>query len=332
MQKSRTFVLISLGVLVFIGALSGYVLREVPEVPIPQQAGATREEQTSGIASKRMTDPVGARRVVDSGAAEAYALESLYREASDYLSFLSEVSLKADEGDPQAQYYAASAIAYCRSLYGFYFIRGEKHRTLDEGLQWASTRVGVDAEEARQVHARCAALMRNGSQWFDRAAGWIESSADSGCAPALVQRASGTLRLVMTGVAVAGEQNAAAKAAHVERERAAADLRAALAQKHPAALWAVGDFQILLGASDTNAQVDQWVWKLAACKSGYDCGDTSEAYRFLCRFDTACQPGESIDDIARRILGNRYLDAAERADELAHRVASGEIVSLELVR
>jgi hypothetical protein len=86
----------------------------------------------------------------------------------------------------------------------------------------------------------------------------------------------------------------------------------------------------MLLAGDDQAAIDrnQWVWLLAACQRGYDCGPNSDWVRMRCSHDNACQPFESVSDIVRRITGPKFDSIVTRAGEINDHIDRGDYENL----
>lgn len=247
--------------------------------------------------------------------------------ANDYYEFAKSVHATSRSGDPQSQFYLSEAISYCESGYRMYFERGTKVRTLDEALQWASTRPATSPEEARLIYERCHRLKEQDRiREFGHSRDWLARSAAGGHPLAQVELATQLL-------------NEAEQASFAgKREDFANDLRTsahqmiarAIKSREPAAIWKIGDMQRALSGSERDAESEQWVWRLAACKRGYECGPTAPWVKFACRFDVNCQPYESGIDLIRRFTSQDFYAVQERAEALDKRLDEGAWAELGL--
>ena len=241
------------------------------------------------------------------------------KESQDIWQFAEGILASAKSGDNAAQYYLSRALKFCDDGYRFYFDRGAKRRTLDEAMQWASTRMGTSSEDAQAVYTRCRRLKESTVQPFGTADDWLNESKEGGFALAQMDVA-GVLagRLALTAAVGGAKEN-------VEmREEAKRLAREALRSKDPQVVFQFGDLAALFTGDLHKAEGEQWVWRLAACQRGYDCSQQAEWLRFGCRFDFNCQPYESGIDYIRRINGADFDEIERRAGELNAKLDAGD--------
>jgi hypothetical protein len=234
-------------------------------------------------------------------------LKAAFTTAPDLWNFAEGLLQDAKAGDSDSQYYLAHTLHYCDSLYGFYFIRGKERRTLDEGLQWASTRVGVSAEEARTVHSRCHELMSADDHPFGTAEQWLNAAAGAGQPLAQIDIAS---RLAIEA-GVGGDL--ASVELRDDAKRLALD---ALRSKDAQVIFQFADVSRLFGGDPSKAAETEWAWRLAACHRGYDCGPNAEWLRIVCRLDYNCQPQDDGVQMIRRNFSQNFDVIESKAKEL----------------
>ncbi|HUQ09786.1 MAG TPA: hypothetical protein VM146_05675 [Steroidobacteraceae bacterium] len=221
----------------------------------------------------------------------ANAIAQAFRAATDYLEFVRGIHGAAKAGDPAAQYYLFRSLEYCHGLFRAYFGRPGKSRTLDEGLQWAARGApALDVDEARRVNDRCRALEESDLTVFGEREQWLQSAALAGQPNAQVEYAG---KLLFSSNDLPGEESARS------REDARDLVRKALASHDPEVIFAAGNL-VALRTAHPEKDHDVLAWMLAACDRGMDCGPADERTRTICRFDSNCQPYESLVDMVRR--------------------------------
>jgi len=245
--------------------------------------------------------------------------ESL-KHATDYLEYAKNTIDAARRSDHEAQYYLSQALHYCDSGYRMYFDRYGKRRTLDEALQWASTRSTMSANEAKQVYERCHRLMDEGHRAdFGKSADWVEQSSNGGFPLGKVAMARSLLvEAGSNGVDTEASRRNDAKKLAIE----------ALHSKNPDVVWQMGDVAPSFVGDVERANKEQWAWRIAACERGYDCGKGADWLAFACRFDPNCQPYETGVDVMRRMIGPDFDEIEQRAKELNARLDADQFDDL----
>lgn len=239
--------------------------------------------------------------------------------ANDYWEFASAVIEAARGGDRVAEYYLARSLQYCDDGYRMYFIRGSKRRTLDEALQWASTRPATSTQEVQEVFDRCERLEQASDHPFGDAAEWLGKSANAGYDLAMLDSAQALVR--KAGVSGNVEDVAARR----EAKRLAL---AALRERRPETIFRMGDLATLIAGEGQSADEVQWVWRLAGCQRGYDCSKDAEWLKFQCRFDLNCQPQDDGIDFIRRNNSANFDELQQRARELSEKLDEGKFEDL----
>jgi hypothetical protein len=75
---------------------------------------------------------------------------------------------------------------------------------------------------------------------------------------------------------------------------------------------------------DTDQESRLWLWAIAGCARGADCGPRMWWVRVLCGSDEQCQPNDSGIDLIRRKMGVKFPDLEEEARKLNERIDAGE--------
>ena len=259
--------------------------------------------------------------------------------SSNYLEFVDRAYPAASEGDASAQFALYLALEYCKDGYRGFFDRPGKRRTLDEALAWASAR-SLNTDEVRDVHRRCEALMARGTGELGSPESWLAKASAAGLPAAQAREALDELRAVdLQSLVMSGRTEATAKELEEKTASARAVLLSALATGDSSATWDAADTIYYLTGSGSTADTEQWVWKMAACIQGYDCGPGAAWVAAYCRHETAnpCLGGESGTEIIRQawVQASGHSDTSgldERAQQLADRLNSGEFSDADLTK
>ena len=274
----------------------------------------------------RVEKPVSEARAPDSaagparGAAGSPDYRTRLRDARDYWDLAESFYVNARQGDAAAQYWLSRALAYCESLYDWYFIvhldHGTvRHRTLDEAQQLTATRPVFTADDIRDIQKRCQRLRSADAPPFGTSREWLE---DATAANYPMAQASAALGQALQGHQADAE---AARGARDEARRLALD---ALRSRDPTVMAQMGDIAANLAGSPADARREQWVWPLAACMRD-NCASMEEWRRLFCNIDTQCQPFETPVDVIRRQAGNDYDAVERRARELNEKLDAGTL-------
>jgi hypothetical protein len=257
--------------------------------------------------------------------------QELLEMSSNYLEFVDRALPAARDGDASAQFALYQALEYCEDGYRGYFDRSGKRRTLDEALEWASTRM-VNLDAVRDVHRRCEALMARGNGELGRAESWLEKASEAGVPAAQTRKALNDLRDVyMQSVPLPDRPALSAMEFEARRAGARALVLEAVAAGDPGATWDAADAIYYLTGSGSTADTEQWVWKMAACIQGYDCASGAAWVTAFCDYETVnpCRGDEAGTDIIRQawLQASGRSDSSEldlRAQQLAGRLSSGQ--------
>ena len=262
--------------------------------------------------------------------------QDLLEMSSNYLEFVDRALPAAREGDASAQFALYQALEYCQDGYRGYFDRPGKRRTLDEALNWASTR-SVNMDAVRDVHRRCEALMARRTGELGRSDSWLEKASAAGLPAAQARKALDELRAAYLQTVPWPDRAALTAAEFDERKTGARALvLKAVAAGDPGATWDAADAIYYLTGSGSTADTEQWIWRMAACIQGTDCAPGAEWVVAMCQYDpTPCSPGESGTELIRRawVQASGQSDTSgldERAQQLVDRLNSGQFSDEDL--
>src|SRR5690349_23816567 len=303
----------------------GWWARE-ERAPAPGSMPPASTEYPHAASAARFERPANAARAAEAFDAPPAApaspdYHSRLRDARDYWDLAESLYVNARQGDAAAQYWLARALAYCESLYDWYFIvhlddGAVRHRTLDEAQQLTATRPVFTADDIRDIQKRCHRLRSADAPPFGNSREWLEAATASNYPLA---QASAAL-----GQALQGHQ-ADADAARGARDEARRLALEALRSRDPDVMVQMGDVAANLARDPAEARRQQWVWPLAACLRQRDCESMAEWRRLFCHIDTQCQPFETAVDVIRRQAGNDYDAVERRARELNEKLDAGTL-------
>jgi len=246
--------------------------------------------------------------------------------SADYLELAESLLDAANRGDARAQYQLYSLLKFCDTGYRLYFIRGNSQRTLDEALQWASTREpAVSMDEIGNVYTKCHRLKSGAGAGVGNAGTWLASAAQSGHPVAQVELAN-------TLLTEASLRNYEGQGSAELSSRGLALLSRAVQSKDPAALWKMGELQAVLAKDqdESDPRLRQAAWSLVACQRGYDCSPRAEWYRSYCRFDTQCRPDETGVDLLRRSVADKAYEVEQLAKDISAALDANDLQGLGL--
>jgi len=243
-----------------------------------------------------------------------------FRDARDYWDLAESLYIGARQGDAAAQFWLSRALAYCESLYDWYFIMhlGDgtvRHRTLDEAQQLTATRPVFTADDIGDIQKRCQRLRSAEAPPFGTSREWLEAATEANYP--MAQAAAALGQALQTHQADVDE----ARGARDEARRLAFE---ALRTRDPDVMVQMGDVAANLARSPAEARRQQWVWPLAACMRD-DCESMAEWRRLFCNIDTQCQPFETPVDVIRRQAGSDFDFVERRARELNEKLDAGTL-------
>ena len=246
-----------------------------------------------------------------------------FRESSDYLQFIIATLPLARGGNAEAQFYIATAMRFCRREYRAYFwdTRADRRRTLEQGLQHAAVTFGYSMTDAKEIFAKCDALMQTDVSDFGNEEAWLAASAEGGYALAQVTYAQD---LMLVQAAPLSDLPFASVYPQAGRREALEYLHRAVRSKDPAVLWEIGQMNWSGAQPDEESEVRRWAWVLMACTRGADCSAQAPWTRYVCRFDPHCQPHEGTVDLIRRMAGGDFWRIEQDARELSARLDAND--------
>jgi len=257
------------------------------------------------------------------------ALTKALAAATEHRAFARSLLEPAKAGHHGAQYFLFEALRFCDSGYRFYFDRPGKRRTLDEALQWASTRPALRIEDVYDVYARCRALKEEDASEFGTASAWLEKATAGGHAIARVTTGQQLLLKARLAAYAASSRTGTAGDGDVGSSKPIDEalqlFRQALESKEPAVLWKFGESQGFFEDDPKQAMKAQFAWFLVACQRGYDCGESSSWYRSACHADGRhlCRPGEDVITFIKRETQNDFLEIEQLATQINVRLDNG---------
>jgi hypothetical protein len=261
--------------------------------------------------------------------AETVDYQARMRAADDYWDFAQSLHAKAQQGDAAAQFYLASALSYCESLYDWYFIVHQangavRHRTLDEAQQLTATRPVFTPDDVSDIQKHCQRLRGAERPPFGSSREWMDAAIAANYPRA---QASAALGKALQG---RSRDSEVSRAARDEARHLAFD---SLRTRDPNVMAQLGDVAANLAGDDAaEARKQQWVWPLAACQREPDCKSMSEWKRLFCNIDTQCQPFETPVDVIRRQAGNDFDEIERRARELNEKIDAGTLEESDIGR
>lgn len=320
--------LAALSVVIVFGITVWWLRREPPSAAFsPSRAEAAI---TAGNLAKRVNAGATPQSSAPSqsagepdGAAVQPDLNARLRASKDYFEYASDIIDAARQGDPAAQYFLSTALAYCESLYDWYFIvygndGTPRHRTLDEAQQLTAERPVFSPDDVRDIQQRCQKLRKIRPPPFGSSQEWLAASLASNFPLAQVNSA---LNLALQGHERNGSDKALA--ARDEARRLALE---SLRTRDPTVMAQMGSVAANLAGDDAAAaKKAQWAWPLAACLREAGCESMSDWVRLFCNVDTQCQPFETPVDVIRRQAGNDYDEIERRARELNEKLDAGTL-------
>jgi hypothetical protein len=161
----------------------------------------------------------------------------------------------------------------------------------------------------RDVNAHCDALAAQHPDLDAEAKTWLTKSLDSKFPRALVFTALEDMRAMARKPPARGER---VRRTQLARE----NLLLALQSNDPAITEVVPEFLPALFPGAPEVERARWIWKLAACEQGLDCGPRAPMVQNDCRAHDRCIAGEAAPDYIRRVSGD-FPSLTARARNLA---------------
>jgi len=242
-----------------------------------------------------------------------------FRDAPDLLEFARSLLAAGRAGDHAAQFYIFRALEYCADEQQLYFRLRGINKSLDEALKFAAT-IGwpFDPEVVRRSWNRCHTIFEAGANELGERRDWLRMSADGGYPLAQVFAARYLLRDLPR------DRTNAVNDTDANREQRRSLIAKAIRSRDPEVIWQVANTP--LGVLDADGEVDMeyMAWSVAACQRGFDCSPQSDAVRWACMWDRACQPFESLTDVLRRARGEEFTEIEARARWINEKIDAGD--------
>ena len=238
------------------------------------------------------------------------------RSAPDLLEYVRSLLGMAHAGDHGAQFYIYRAFEYCADEYRLHFDRQGKRYSLDEAMRKGVAEGWSDPEVIRRAYDKCHALLEASVAEVGTREKWRRLAAEGGFPLAVVAMARELQR----------------KSSRSPNPELSVQLRSLLAgplkSRDPEVVWEIGDFEFAEYDEDGEFDRESMAWEIAACQRGFDCSPQSEAVRWLCMHDRACQPYESVSDILRRARGDQMDEIESRARWINEKIDAGDWAAL----
>ena len=220
---------------------------------------------------------------------------------TDYATFVGEALPAAERGDADAQFALYAAFAFCRD--------GMMERTPEQ-------RARIPAALWDDMHRRCDALVAQYPDLAGEASSWLQRSLDADFPRAIAFSAREDIERLERGE-IRGAQAEALVPLLKSR------LVTALAANDPAITEGISTKLGPLFPGDSRVETAYWVWRLAACEQGLDCGPQVEWLHDVCRIRDNCIRGESGQEYIRRVSGD-LPSLQARARDMARKLRKGE--------
>ena len=245
--------------------------------------------------------------------------------SSDYYAFIRNSISAARAGDADAQFSIWRATDYCAEDGRFYFVRGERTLSLEEGLAWAIRR-NVPYATAQRVYDRCREFLESQTP-IDTAASiqWLNAAAAQGDPIAQAVLAAKILEAdMLRGFADAsGAESPRAVVENLDYTKSPAELlQSAIKSREPEVLFKIGDMMTLLDPNAPDVSVQRLAWMAVACERGLDCSAQADWVAASC-LTAECSSINSNTEIVRIIAGDRWSEVQERARQLGEDLDAG---------
>lgn len=289
-------VLVAVSCLAIFGSLVDMAARRKPE---PER----RKTETSLEILERYRKLRDEREINDMGPRpRSYLWQERLERAKDYAPLVELALPAANAGNADAQFALYGAFSFCRD--------GLRKRSPEELAQ-------VPEIMLRDMHAHCDALAAQYPDPSTEAEVWLTRSLESRFPRALAFVA---LEEVRAMTRKPPKKNELARRLQMARE----NLLLALKSNDPSITEDVPEFLPVLFPDSPQVPRAQWVWRLAACEQGLDCGPNAEMMLRDCRIHDRCIEGESATDYIRRVSGD-FSSLMSRARNLARQLRMSQL-------
>lgn len=246
-------------------------------------------------------------------------------ETGDYYAFLIDTLPAAEAGDVNAQFNVWKAMSYCDESIRFYFVRGGRKLTLEEGLGWAIKR-NLPYATAQRAYDRCRGFIEAGSA-IDTAAAtrWLNAAAEHGHSVAQSVLAEKILEedMLRELEGASGTQNLGAHLGNLDRTKTPAELmQAAVKSRDPEVLFRIGEMMPLLKPAAPDVSLQRLAWMAVACERGLDCSAQADWVAASC-LTAECASINNNTEVVRIIAGDRWSAVQQRARQLGESLDAG---------
>lgn len=289
-------VLVALSCLAIFGSLIDMAVNPTPK-PERRKPETSLEilERYSKLREEREVSEMGPRP-------KPYIWQQRLERAKDYASLVEIALPAANAGNADAQFTLYGAFSYCRD--------GLRKRTPDEMAQFPEIML-------RDMHAHCDDLAAQYPDLATEAEIWLTKSLESKFPRALAFTALEEVRALTRKPPKKNERD---RRVQVARE----NLLLALKSNDPSITKDVPEFLPVLFPDSPQVPRAQWVWRLAACEQGLDCGPKAEMMLRDCRMHDRCIEGETAIDYIRRASGD-FSSLMSRARNLARQLRKSQL-------
>jgi hypothetical protein len=222
--------------------------------------------------------------------------------ATDFAVLAESALPAARAGNADAQFALYGIFSNCRD--------GLRKRTAAELAQLPEVML-------RDMHAHCDALAAQYPDLGVEAEIWLTKSLESKFPRALAFTSLEEIRAMTRNPPKRSER---ARRTQVARE----NLLLALQSNDPAITEVVPEFLPTLFPGAPQLERAQWIWRLAACEQGLDCGPRSPLVLDDCRAHDRCIDGEAAPEYIRRVSGD-FPSLTARARNLARALRKSQL-------
>ena len=233
----------------------------------------------------------------------------------DLLAFIEGIQGAAEDGDGAAAYYMYRALDRCQTDFARRFGSGRRERSFNDVLADETIVRQFGVADLTRIYGQCQRLRESDMARLGPADDWLTKGADAG-----FPRAQAELAVWHTQSVGSAPQSQWSGPA---RELA----RAALSSKNPEVFVAVSRVIGALAGEEAQRSAS---WYVAACLRGLDCGPGAEITQLLCGADPACRPDESVLDLVRRNMGDRFGAVERGANQINAAIDAGRFEALGL--
>jgi hypothetical protein len=238
-----------------------------------------------------------------------------FLDARDLWPFAEAMHRLALEGDDAAQFWLYRAMNQCGEFYDRAFdgdpAPGPQLLALDEAVQRERRKPWMGAAYLEKLYAQCARMRTAEAQKFGDAETWLDQATTGGYPQAQIWTA-GKLQYDTRNERPGTPQQLA---------QARALTYAALRSGDPEVVLLTESVATSFVQGESARERHKWVWIIAGCMRGAECGPNAEWLIWSCADGTRCQSHESGLDIIRKLTGAQFEELEEEARELNDRIS-----------